>query len=90
MEVGVHARFEHGNAAEALELGGVGFVVEGAGDQHVEGAVGGLAGGCDQIGAGDGAELGADEDGGAAIDAVLLAALVVAALGADMMAGPRG
>ena len=83
MEVGVHAGFEDGNLAEALELGRVGFVVEGAGDQHVESAVGGLACGRDEVGAGDGAELGADEDGGAALDAGLLAAFVVTALGAD-------
>ena len=45
VEVGVHARFEYGNLAQLLEFGGVGFVVEGAGDEQVKGAVGGLAGG---------------------------------------------
>jgi hypothetical protein len=34
----------------ACELGGVGVVVEGAGDQHVEAGVAGLAGGGDQVG----------------------------------------
>ena len=49
---------------------GVGVVVEGAGDQHVEAGVAGLAGGGDQIGAGDGAELRADEDRGALLGPV--------------------
>ena len=40
-------------------------VVERAGDQHVEVGIAGLARGRDQIGARDGAELRADEDGGA-------------------------
>ena len=62
MEVGVHSGLEDGNSAEALELGGVGLVVEGAGDEDVESALGGLTGGLDEIGAGDGAELGADEN----------------------------
>ena len=66
------------------ELGGVGVVVEGAGDQHVEAGIAGLAGGGDQIGALDGAELRADEDGGA----LLGLAFQVAAFGADEIAGP--
>ncbi len=69
MQVGVHARLEHRDAAELVELGGVGVVVEGAGDQHVEAGVAGLAGGGHQVGAGDGAELGADEDGRAPLGA---------------------
>ena len=69
VQVGVHARLEHGDAAELVELRGVGVVVEGAGDQHVEVGVAGLAGGGDQVGARDGAELGADEDGGAFLGA---------------------
>jgi hypothetical protein len=50
---------------ELAELGGVRLVVEGAGDQHVETGVAALARGFDQIAALHGAELGADEDGGA-------------------------
>ena len=65
VQVGVHARLEHRDAAELVELGGVGLVVEGAGDQHVEAGVAGLARGRDEVGARDGAELRADEDGGA-------------------------
>ena len=65
VQVGVHARLEDGDAAELVELRGVGVVVEGAGDEHVEAGVAGLAGGGDEVGAGDGAELRADEDGGA-------------------------
>ena len=67
-----------------LNSGGVGLVVEGAGDQDVEVGVAGLAGGGDEIGAGDGAELRADEDGGA----LLGVAFHVAAFGADQIAGP--
>ena len=86
VQVGVHARLEHGDAAELVELGGVGVVVEGAGDQHVEAGVARLARGGDQIGARDGAELRADEDAGAFLGAVV--ALDVAALGADAVARP--
>jgi hypothetical protein len=50
VQVGVHAGLEHRDAAELVELGGVGVVVEGAGDQHVEAGVAGLAGGGDQVG----------------------------------------
>ena len=64
MEVGVHAGLEDGNAAEVREFGGVGLVVEGAGDEDVESALGGLTGGLDEVGTGDGAELGADENRG--------------------------
>ena len=71
VQVGVHAGLENGNAAELVEFGGVGVVVEGAGDQHVEVGVAGFAGGGNEIGAGDGAEFGADEDRGAFFDAGL-------------------
>ena len=43
VEVGVHAGLEDGDAAEFVELRGVGVVVEGAGDQHVEIGVRGFA-----------------------------------------------
>ena len=66
VQVGVHARLEDGDAAELAELGGVRLVAERAGDQHVVVGIGGFAGGGDQVGAGDGAELGADEDARAA------------------------
>ena len=65
VQIGVHAGLQHGDAAELVELRGVGVVVEGAGDQHVEAGIAGFAGGGDQIGARDGAEFRADEDGGA-------------------------
>ena len=84
VQVGVHARLEHGDAAELVELRGVRLVVEGAGDQHVEAGIAGLAGGGDEVGALDGAELRADEDGGA----LLGVAFHVAAFGADQIAGP--
>ena len=47
---------------ELVEFGGVGVVVEGAGDQHVEAGVARLARGGDEIGARDRAEFRADED----------------------------
>jgi hypothetical protein len=52
VQVGVHAGLEHGDAAELVELGGVRVVVEGAGDEHVEIGIAGLAGGFHQVGAG--------------------------------------
>ena len=51
VQVGVHARLEHRDAAELVELRGVRLVVEGAGDQHVEPGVAGLARRRDQVGA---------------------------------------
>ena len=62
MQVGVHPRFQHRHAAELVEFGGRGVVVEGAGDQHVEAGVARLARGGDEIGARDRAKLRADED----------------------------
>src|SRR5258708_7949640 len=46
-----------------MRLGGVRLVVERAGDQHVETSITGLAGCGNQVGALDGAELRANEDG---------------------------
>jgi len=66
VEVGVHAGFEDRDPSEFGEVGGVGVVVEGTGDQGVESGISGFAGGSDQIGSGDGAKFGADEDSGAA------------------------
>ena len=77
MEIGVHARLEHRYFAQSFELGGVGLVVEGAGDEHVEIAVSGLAGGIDQVGAGHRAEFGSDEDSRPALHAVIRTALGV-------------
>jgi hypothetical protein len=50
VQVGVHARLQHRDAAELVELGGVGVVVEGAGDQHVEAGVAGFARGGHEVG----------------------------------------
>ncbi len=84
VQVGVHARLQHGHAAQAVELGRVGVIGEGAGDQDVEAGIAGLPRRGHQVGAGDGAEFGADQDAGAA----LLVALHEAALGTDKVAGP--
>ena len=86
VQVGVHARLEHRDAAELVELRGVGVVVEGAGDQHVEAGIARFAGGRDQIRARDCAELGADEDRRALLFACA-ALLRVAAFGADESPG---
>ena len=77
------------DAAKPAELGGVRLVAERARDQHVEVGVGGLAGGGHQVGAGDGAELRADEDAGAAFGADVRVAFDVAPLGADQVTRPR-
>ena len=50
VQVGVHAGLQHGNTAQLVELRGVGLVVEGAGDQHIETSIPGLAGGGDKVG----------------------------------------
>ena len=84
VEIGVHPGFEHLDAAEFGEFGGVGVVVEGAGDDHVEAGVSGFPGGLHQVGAGDGAEFRADEDARPAVGG----AVVVVGLGADRFAGP--
>ena len=88
VQVGVHARLEHGDAAQLAELRGVRLVVEGAGDQHVEVGIARLARGRNQIGARDGAELRADEDGGAFLVARFRVAFDVAPFGADEIARP--
>ena len=90
VQVRIHPGLEHGDAAELLELGGVGVVVEGAGDEDVEVGVRGFAGGGDQVGAGDGAEFRADEDGGALLGRVVAFAFKVTAFGTDEFAGPAG
>ena len=39
VEVGVHTRLQHGDAAKLAKLAGVRFVVEGAGDEDVEAGI---------------------------------------------------
>ena len=89
VEIRVHARLEDRDTAESVELRSVGVVVEGAGDQHVEAGVGGLAHCRHEIGARDGAELRADEDAGASLGAGVGIPFDVSSLGADKVAGPR-
>ena len=90
MQVGIHARLEDGDAAELAELGGVRLVAERAGDQDVVVGVGGFAGGGDQVGAGHGAELGADEDAGATLGAGVRVTFDVPPFRADKVARPGG
>ena len=61
VEVGVHARLEHRDAPEFIELRSVGVVAEGAGDKDIETGIGGLARRRDEVGARDRAELRANE-----------------------------
>ena len=88
VQVGVHLRLQDRQRAEPGQLRGMGVEIEGAGDQHVETRVRGLARGGDEVDAGEGAEFRADEDGGAAL--VLARLLDEAAFGADIFAGPAG
>ena len=45
MEVGIHPGLEDGDTTEFVEFGGVGVVIERAGDQDIEASIPGLAGG---------------------------------------------
>jgi len=78
VQIGVHAGLENGDRAELVELGGLGLVVEGAADQHVEAGIGAFAGCFHQIDAADGAELRADEDAGCFEGAIGIAAAALA------------
>ncbi len=82
MQIGVHLGFEYGQRAKAGKFGGMSVEGEGAGDQHVVAVALGFGGGGEQIGLGQRAEFGADQDGGAA----LLLAFRVNGLGADVLA----
>ena len=91
VQVGIHARLEHGDAAEFVELRGVGVVVEGAGDEHIKAAITGLTGSGNQIGAGNGTELRADEDGCAFFRRQMSSfTFQITAFGADQIARPGG
>ena len=65
MQIGIHARLEYGDTTKLVKFRGVGIEVEGTGNEHTEVGIASLAGSGYQIGAGDGAELRADEDDGA-------------------------
>ena len=65
VQIGVHTRLEDGHSAEVAELRGMRFVVEGAGDQHVETSLAGFARGGREVGPLHRAKLRADENGGA-------------------------
>ena len=49
VQVGVHARLEHGDAAQLVELRRMGVVVEGPDNEHTEVGIAGLASGGHQI-----------------------------------------
>ena len=86
VQVGVHTGFEYGQVAELVGFGGLGVVVEGAADQHVETGVASLARGGDEIGAANRSVLRADEDSGAAFVFTFL----ITAFGADEIPRPTG
>ena len=86
VQVRVHLGFQDRQRPELAQFRGMGIEVEPAGDQCIEAGVEGLAGGGGQIGAGDGAEFRADEDGGA----LLGAAVQIGPLGGDVFPGPAG
>ena len=51
VEIGVHPGFEDGEATEFAKFGGLGVVVEGAGDDDIKSSISGFSGGRDEIGA---------------------------------------
>ncbi len=89
VQIGVHARLEHGDASQLAELRGVRVVVESTGDEHVEAGVARLARRGNQVRAGDGAEFRPDEDRGPPLDGRRAVAFHVAPLGRDQLARPR-
>ena len=90
MQVRVHARFEHRDPAQLVELGCVRLVIERTGNQDVETGVGGFARGIHEVRPADCAELRANKDGGSLLGSGLGVTFEVATLGADQVAGPRG
>src|SRR5699024_4671033 len=87
VEVGIHPGFKDWDPTEFVEFGGMGRIVEGAGDEYVEAAVSRFASGSDEVRSGDGAEFWTDEYGRALFGAVRVA-LGVMAFGADVVPGP--
>ena len=85
VQVCIHARLEYRDASEFVKFRRVSVVVKSAGNQYIETCIAGLAGGGHQIGAGDCAEFGADEDSGA----LFAARFFITSFGADQIAWPR-
>ena len=88
VQVSVHPGLEHGDSTEFVEFRRMGVIVEGAGDEDVKTGVTGLTGGMNQVGAGNGAEFGTDEDGGPFLDSGAVAFFQVAPFGTDQVARP--
>ena len=89
MEIGVHPCFEYRDFTEFVEISGVRFVGECTSYQEVKVGVRRLAGSLDEVGTGDRAKFGANEDAGAFLVAGVGVALDVSALGTDEVPGPR-
>ena len=62
MQIGVDARLQHWDAPQFVDLRGLGVVIKGAGDQHIEARIGRLAGRGEQVRPGHRAELRADKN----------------------------
>jgi hypothetical protein len=62
VQISIHARLKDRDAAQLVELAGLRFVVEGAGNEHIKAGITCFARSIDQIRAGNGTELGADEN----------------------------
>jgi len=90
VKVGIHARLENRNAAELAELSRVGFVVECAGDEHIEIRVAGLTRSSDEIGPRHGPELRPDEYRRSLLGRRSIRSLNVPAFRGDELARPRG
>ena len=85
MQIGIHAGLEHWEGTELVELGGLGFVVEGAADQHIKASISALPSSFHQVDARNRAELRADEDAGCFNAAIRIA---IGALAGDVAARP--
>ncbi len=62
VQVGIHPGFEDGNATQLFKLGGVGIVVEGAGDDNIKPGIARFTRGRNQIRPRHGTKLRADKD----------------------------
>ena len=79
--IGVHSHPDHRDATQLAELRGVPLGVEGVGAEHVDAGIAFLSGGFHEIEAGDGAELGVEEDGSALLGVCVVVCLYIAPLG---------
>lgn len=84
VEVGIHTGFEHRDATKLAELGGMGLVVKGAGDQYVKVGIACFARSGHKVGTLHGPKLWSNEDRGA----LLGPAFQVPGFGTDKITRP--